>query len=74
MDRADSYGGVGPLYMEIAPAMMMLDKRPALINKVYGLGGKDYMPSHAEMVINEMLDIAKTGKIRTFKEYIGVRE
>lgn len=74
MDRADSYGGFGPLYMEIASAMMMLDKRPALINKVYGLGGKDYMPSHAEMVINEMLEIAKTGKIRTFKEYIGVRE
>lgn len=74
MDRADSYGGFGPLYMEIASAMMMLDKRPALINKVYGLGGKDYMPSHAELVINEMLEIAKTGKIRTFKEYIGVRE
>lgn len=74
MDRADSYGGFGPLFMEIASAMMMLDKRPALINKVYGLGGKDYMPSHAEMVINEMLDIAKGGKIKTFKEYIGVRE
>lgn len=74
MDRADSYGGFGPLYMEIASAMMMLDRKPALINKVYGLGGRDYMPSHAELVINEMLDIARGAKIKTFKEYIGVRE
>ncbi len=74
MDRADSFGGYGPLFMEITSALYHLKERPLLINKIYGLGGRDYMPSHAELVLNELNDIAKGGKIGTIKEYIGVRE
>jgi pyruvate ferredoxin oxidoreductase alpha subunit len=74
MDRADSFGGYGPLFMEISSALYQLKEKPALINKIYGLGGRDYMPSHAELVLNELHEIAKNGKIRTVKEYIGVRE
>lgn len=74
MDRADSFGGYGPLFMEITSALYSLKERPALINKIYGLGGRDYLPSHAELVLNELNDISKGGKIRTIKEYIGVRE
>lgn len=74
MDRADSFGGFGPMYMEIASAMMMSGSKPALINKIYGLGGRDYLPEHAELVINEMIEIAKGAKVKSFKEYIGVRE
>jgi pyruvate ferredoxin oxidoreductase alpha subunit len=74
MDRADSFGGFGPMYMEIASAMMMNGKKPLLINKIYGLGGRDFLPEHAELVLSELNDIAKSGKVRTFKEYIGVRE
>lgn len=74
MDRADSFGGYGPLFMEISSALYYLKERPALINKIYGLGGRDYMPSHAELVLNELNEIAKDGKVRIIKEYIGVRE
>ncbi|MCL4475300.1 MAG: pyruvate ferredoxin oxidoreductase [Nitrospirae bacterium] len=74
MDRADSFGGFGPMYMEIASAMMMNGKKPILINKIYGLGGRDFLPEHAELVLSELADVAKSGKARTFKEYIGVRE
>ncbi len=74
MDRADSFGGYGPLHMEVASALYQLKEKPALINKIYGLGGRDYLPSHAELVLNELNDIAKGGKIKTCKEYIGVRE
>ncbi|MBI5640347.1 MAG: pyruvate ferredoxin oxidoreductase [Nitrospirae bacterium] len=74
MDRADSFGGYGPLFMEVSSALYHLKERPLLINKIYGLGGRDYMPSHAELVLNELAEIAKSGKIRTYKEYIGVRE
>src|SRR5512135_2739433 len=74
MDRADSFGGYGPLFMEISSALYQLQKRPALINKIYGLGGRDYLPSHAELVLNELNEIANGGKIKIFKEYIGVRE
>ncbi|MBI4681444.1 MAG: hypothetical protein HY753_09655 [Nitrospirae bacterium] len=45
-----------------------------MINKIYGLGGRDFMPEHAEQVLNELNEILKTGKIKTVKEYIGVRE
>jgi pyruvate ferredoxin oxidoreductase alpha subunit len=74
MDRADSFGGYGPLFMEISSALYQLQNKPALINKIYGLGGRDYMPSHAELVFNELNGIAKGGKIKIVKEYIGVRE
>jgi len=40
MDRADSFGGFGPMYMEIASALMMNSRKPALMNKIYGLGGR----------------------------------
>jgi pyruvate ferredoxin oxidoreductase alpha subunit len=74
MDRADSFGGYGPLFMEISSALYQLQNKPALINKIYGLGGRDYMPSHAELVFYELNGIAKGGKIKIVKEYIGVRE
>jgi pyruvate ferredoxin oxidoreductase alpha subunit len=74
MDRADSFGGYGPLFMEISSALYQLKEKPALINKIYGLGGRDYLPSHAELVLNELNEIAKSGKINIIKEYIGVRE
>ena len=74
MDRADSFGGYGPLFMEVSSALYQLQKRPALINKIYGLGGRDYLPSHAELVLNELNEIARGGKIDLVKEYIAVKE
>jgi len=74
MDRCDSYGGHAPLFMEVASALYHLKTRPALISKVYGLGGRDYLPSHAELVLNELNEIANGAEIKNVKEYIGVRE
>jgi pyruvate ferredoxin oxidoreductase alpha subunit len=75
LDRADAFGGsYGPLYIDIAASLYSYKEKPILINKIYGLGGRDYMPSHAELVLNELVDILNTGKVKTFKEYIGVRE
>jgi len=75
MDRADAFGAsYGPLFMDIASCLSPYKERPILINKIYGLGGRDYMPEHAELVLDELAGIAKTGKVLTLKEYIGVRE
>ncbi|MBI4685552.1 MAG: pyruvate ferredoxin oxidoreductase [Nitrospirae bacterium] len=75
LDRADAFGGsYGPMFADIAASLYPYRERPLLINKIYGLGGRDYMPSHAELVLNELVEIAKTGKAKTLKEYIGVRE
>ncbi len=74
MDRADSFGGYGPLFMEVASALYPLERKPLLLNKVYGLGGRDYLPSHAAQVLTELHDISRSGKVNVLKEYIGVRE
>lgn len=74
MDRADSFGAYGPLFTEIASSLYPYKERPILINKIYGLGGRDFMPEDAEKVFIELADIAASGKLKSFKEYIGVRE
>ena len=75
LDRADAFGGsFGPVYTDVAASLYPFQQRPILINKVYGLGGRDYLPEHAEMALNELLEIAETGRVRNYKEYIGVRE
>lgn len=74
LDRADSFGGYGPLFMEVGSALYPLKERPVMINKIYGLGGRDYLPQHAEQVLSELVEIVKTGKIKIIKDYIGVRE
>ncbi|MBI5049964.1 MAG: pyruvate ferredoxin oxidoreductase [Nitrospirae bacterium] len=75
LDRADAFGGsYGPLYIDIATSLYGCKEKPVLVNKIYGLGGRDYLPVHAEQAINELVEIAKTGRVKAVKEYIGVRE
>lgn len=74
MDRADSFGAYGPLFTDICGVALHLEKKPLMINKIYGLGGRDFMPDQAEQVLSELDEIANTGKIKIVKEYIGVRE
>ncbi len=75
LDRADCFGSsYGPVYSDIAASLYPYKEKPLLINKIYGLGGRDYLPEHAELVLNELINIAETGKVKSYKEYIGVRE
>jgi pyruvate ferredoxin oxidoreductase alpha subunit len=75
LDRADAFGGsFGPVYLDIATSLYPYQKKPLLINKIYGLGGRDYLPEHAETVLKELVEIAGTGTAKSLKEYIGVRE
>jgi pyruvate ferredoxin oxidoreductase alpha subunit len=75
LDRADAFGGsFGPVYTDVAASLYPFQQRPVLINKIYGLGGRDYLPEHAEAALHELLEIAEAGKVKNYKEYIGVRE
>jgi pyruvate ferredoxin oxidoreductase alpha subunit len=74
MDRADSFGGYGPMFMELTSALYQEKERPSMINKIYGLGGRDFLPEHAEGVFGELGGIASGGSIKVVKEYIGVRQ
>jgi pyruvate ferredoxin oxidoreductase alpha subunit len=75
LDRADAFGGsYGPLYYEIAASLHPYRDKPIMINKIYGLGGRDYLPEHCALVLTELGEIARTGQVRLVKDYIGVRE
>ncbi len=75
LDRADAFGAsFGPLYLDIATSLYPYKEKPVLINKIYGLGGRDYLPDHAKSVLNELVKIAETGIPGSLKEYLGVRE
>jgi len=75
LDRADAFGGsYGPLFIDIATSLYPYREKPILINKIYGLGGRDYLPEHAEIVLKELVDVAASGTVGSVKEYIGVRE
>ena len=74
LDRADSFGAYGPLFTEIWNSAYHLAKKPLMTNKIYGLGGRDFMPDQAEYVLDELVEIAKNGDVITVKEYIGVKE
>ncbi len=74
LDRADSFGGFGPVYMEVASAMTTKGLSPLMFNRIYGLGGRDFMPEHAREVIEQMKRVLDTGKVDLQKDYLGVRE
>lgn len=75
LDRSDAFGGsYGQVFLDVAASLYPYHKKPILINKIYGLGGRDYLPEHAENVLDELVGIAKTARVKAVKEYIGVRE
>jgi pyruvate ferredoxin oxidoreductase alpha subunit len=73
LDRADSYGACGPLFAEIAVSLYPYGMKPALINRIYGLGGRDFMPDDVSGVIQEIVGIAETGIVPEVKKYISLR-
>jgi pyruvate ferredoxin oxidoreductase alpha subunit len=59
LDRADSFGAEGgPLFLEIRSALFDAQKRPALVNYVYGLGGADVRLELMHQVFGDLADLA----------------
>ncbi len=77
MDRAISFGSMGnagPLFLELAAAMKIYDANVPMADFVFGLGGRDIVPSQIEGVFRDLLQVAKTGQVRELVTYLGVRE
>jgi pyruvate ferredoxin oxidoreductase alpha subunit len=72
MDRSDSFGAFGgPVFSEVRSVMMGEDTE--IINYIYGLGGRDIRQDQIEQVITETATVAKTGKVKQYVNYLGVR-
>ncbi len=74
LDRALSSGFVGPLFSEVQTALFNLETRPKVINFIYGLGGRDYTLHEARKAFEELMTVAKTGKIKKTLGYLGLKE
>jgi pyruvate ferredoxin oxidoreductase alpha subunit len=77
MDRAVSFGAMnnaGPLFLEIVAALAMHGVQMPVADYVYGLGGRDILPSEIESVYRDMFDAAEAGKVDQMVKYLSVRE
>ncbi|MBI3398737.1 MAG: pyruvate ferredoxin oxidoreductase [Deltaproteobacteria bacterium] len=71
LDRADSMNGFGgPLFNEVRSALYELEKRPKVVGRIFGLGGRDYKVKDAAGVFEELLKVAETGKVEALTKYI----
>lgn len=72
MDRSDSFGAFGgPVFSEVRSALLGEDTE--VVNYIYGLGGRDIRQDQIEQVITDMSAVAKTGKVKSYVNYLGVR-
>lgn len=74
MDRSDSYSSAGgPVFTEVRSALFDLDKRPKLLDFIYGLGGRDIKTDEIAKVFDALSGVVRTGKVASIFNYIGVR-
>ena len=72
MDRSDSFGAFGgPVFSEVRSALLGEDIE--VTNYIYGLGGRDIRQDQVEQAIQETAHVAKTGKVKSYINYLGVR-
>ncbi|MGQ9700460.1 MAG: pyruvate ferredoxin oxidoreductase [Candidatus Bipolaricaulaceae bacterium] len=71
LDRAFSFGTMGALFEDVASALYPLEKRPILVNYIYGLGGRDITASEIIRVFEELPNAPRT---EWSLRYIGLRE
>jgi len=75
MERVEGMAGfVSPLYPEISASLYDYDKKPVLLDFVYGLGGRDVKIEDIKGIFNDLLKTAETGKKEFTLKYVGVRE
>lgn len=75
MDKSEGFSSCGgPLFAETASACINLDKRPKMIDVVFGLGGRDFTVKAADSVYSRLLDIASGGDIGPVYSHLGQRE
>jgi pyruvate ferredoxin oxidoreductase alpha subunit len=75
LDRSIAFGGDGgPVHIEIRSALYGQPNPPAIINYIYGLGGKPIDLQHIDSVFDDLIKIVKTGKVEKRISYLNLRE
>jgi pyruvate ferredoxin oxidoreductase alpha subunit len=75
MDRCISFGGNGgPVFHEVRHLLYDVDKRPFVVNYIYGLGGRDTSPTELRSIYEYLQRVLQTGRVETPIQYLGLRE
>jgi pyruvate ferredoxin oxidoreductase alpha subunit len=70
-----SFGGFGgAIYHEIRHVLYDEQMHPLIVNYIYGLGGRDYSPKVFRSIFDELMRIARSGRIEKQISYFGVRD
>lgn len=75
MDKSEGFSANGgPLFAETASACINLEKRPKMVDIVFGLGGRDFTVNHALRVFKRLENIAATGEAGPIYSHMGQRD
>lgn len=73
MDRALSFNGEGgPLFTDIKAALYESEKRPKVVNYIYGLGGRDITITQVLNVLKQLEAVAQ-GEVVEPVQWVGLR-
>jgi len=74
MDKCDSFSAIGgPVFGDVRSACYEMEKRPHIINYIYGLGGRDIGVNDFMFVYDELDKVVKAGKPGEIYRHVGVR-
>jgi pyruvate ferredoxin oxidoreductase alpha subunit len=74
MDKCEAFSGIGgPVFGDVRSACYELEKRPHIINYIYGLGGRDVRVDDFTFVFDELAKVISAGKTGEIYRHVGVR-
>ena len=73
LDRSESMGAHGPLFVEIRTALFDAPEKPMVYNRIYGLGGRELFMSDIHDIFEENKRYLETGKVEKITDYLKVR-
>jgi pyruvate ferredoxin oxidoreductase alpha subunit len=75
MDRAESLSGWGgPVGIEVKAAFFETEKRPQIMDVVYGLGGRNVGVDDIREVFTRLGQVVQTGKVQEPVHYLSLRD
>lgn len=73
MDKCDGFNGKGaPVFNEVCSALYFADKKPHVVNYIYGLGGRDVRTNDIEKVYEDLSIIVANKSVEDPYRYLGV--
>lgn len=73
LDRSDSMGAYGPLFVEIRAALFDAKERPMVYNRIFGLGGRELFMSDIHDIFEENKLYLAAGRVEKMFDYLKVR-